>query len=74
MNTATIIPRFVRKSLNSATSGLGGTKFYIKDLKTQCWLLDTFGLVTDDNRHEIGNYVVDFCWIMQTWFVSFEEK
>lgn len=61
------LPKRAKKALNSA-SGL--SKCYVNDQYTQLWLCDNLGLVTDDNEHDLGDFVVDFCWIQQKWFVK----
>ena len=62
-----ILPEYVKKALNSA-SGFG--KCYVNNQKAEQWLSNNLGLVTDDNEHDLGDFVVDFCWMNQKWWVK----
>ena len=62
------LPQYVIKSLNSAS---GVNKCFVNSSKVQDFLTDKLGLVTDDNEHRIENFIVDFCWVTQKWFVKF---
>jgi hypothetical protein len=61
------LPNYVVAALNSA-SGL--SKCYINNSKASQWLCNKLGLVTDDNEHDLGDYIVDFCWKTQKWYVK----
>jgi hypothetical protein len=63
------LPEYAKRGL-SAASGYVGGKMWVNCAKTNEWLARNLGLVTDDNEHRVGAYVVDFCWKAQRWHVK----
>lgn len=67
-------PSTIRAALNAATKmptlSKDRTKFKINNKVAQSWLTQHFGLVTDDNEHEIDGFTVNFDWKTQEWYIS----
>lgn len=42
---------------------------YVQCDKTNSELSEHFGLVVDDNRHDLGGYSVNYDWKVQCWYV-----
>lgn len=62
-----IIPDYVAKALNAAS---GVCRSWVNNQRAQEWLSKTLSLYTDDNEHNLGNWIVDFDWKTQRWFVK----